>query len=74
MSFIRFTPDLAIPVATWNALPTATRTTIRNKIQQLKSYAVKINEGLPNEEDTTKAVYHICHHDTGETCEPEQDI
>ena len=73
MSHLRFTLDLAvkqpIPAALQNALPT-----IRNKVRQLKSYAEKINAGQPNEELSVRATYHVCHHDTGEPCEEEQDV
>ena len=45
-----------------------------NLIKKAKAKASKINEGLPNEEMTIKASYHVCHHDTGEACEPEVEI
>jgi len=50
---------------------------IRGGIQKLKKLSRKINEGLPNEENTVRAIYRICYHDEGEghpPCEPEQDI
>ncbi len=71
MSYLRFTLDLAIPPEVYNAIPTATKTAIRDRIRQLKAVAVKINAGQPNEEMTVKAVYHICHHDDHQACEPE---
>ena len=37
-------------------------------IKATKAKASKINEGLPNEEMTVTANYHICGHDTGEAC------
>lgn len=74
MALIRFTLDLAIPEEVYNAIPTAKKTTIRDRIRELKALAVKINEGQPNEEMTVKARWHKCHHDTREACEPEQDI
>ncbi len=74
MSYIRFTVDLAIPKSVYESLPSATKTAIRDKIRQLKSFAVKINAGQPNEEMTVKATWHKCHNDTNETCEPETDI
>jgi len=74
MALIRFTLDLAIPKVVYDAIPTATKTAIRDKIRQLKALAVKINEGASNEEMTVTAKYHICHHDEGKPCEPEQDI
>ena len=74
LALIRFTLDLAIPEAVYNAIPSAKKIAIRDRIRELKALAVKINEGQPNEEMTTRTVYHICHHDTGEPCEPEIDI
>ncbi len=47
---------------------------IVTEIRRLKSYASKINEGLPNEEMTVRAVMHICRHDEGGVCDPEVDI
>jgi len=70
----RFQLDLAIPEAIYNSIPLSTKTAIRDRIRQLKSYAVKINEGAANEELTVKATWQKCHHDTGELCEPEQEI
>ena len=74
MALIRFSLDLAIPEAVYNAIPTATKTAFRDGVRALKALAVKINEGQPNEEMTIRAVWHRCHHDTGESCEPEQEI
>jgi len=74
MSLIRFSLDLAIPEAAYNAIPAATKTAIRDRIRQLKAYAVKINAGQANEEMTVRAVWHLCRHDTGESCNPEQDV
>lgn len=37
--------------------------------------AVKINAGAANEEMTVRAVWHRCHHDTGDQlCEAENEI
>ena len=47
---------------------------LRVRLQRLKSACVVIHPGANNEEDITRFVYHICHHDTGGACEPEQDI
>lgn len=73
MSFKRYQVDLAfkqpLPPELQGQL-TAIEATIRN----VKAKATNINAGLPNEEDTTKAVWHICRHDTNELCDPEQDI
>jgi len=74
MSLIRFRLDLAIPSEVFNAIPVARKLAFRNEVRALKSLAVKINEGKPNEEMTVVARYHICHHDTGELCEEESDI
>ena len=73
MSLKRYNIDLAFkePISRANqGLLTALETAIRNA----KRLAVKINEDRDNEEDTIRAVWHICHHDTGETCEAEQEI
>ena len=73
MSYVRVKIDLAFkqPLST----------TVKNKLDELKAlivqgkaYAEKINAGLPNEENTVSANYHICRHDEGKTCEPEQEI
>jgi len=37
-------------------------------------YSERINEGKENEEDTIKAKFHICKHDIGEPCSPEEDV
>jgi len=74
MSYIRFTIDGTVPQDVYNALPAATKTAIRDKFLQLKALCRKINEGQPNEENTVRFKWHICNHDTGEACEPEQDI
>lgn len=74
MSGIRFQLDLFIPEGTYNAIPASKKTAIRDRIRELKSYAVKINEGQPNEEATIRAVFHICRHDEGKSCEPESEI
>ena len=70
----RFSLDLAIPQAVYDSIPTAKKIDIRDRIRELKSYAVKINEGLPYEEDTTRATWHECYHDEGLPCKPEQNI
>lgn len=74
MTLIRFSLDLAIPEATYNAIPPATKTAFRDRVRALKALAVKINAGLPNEEMTVRAVFHKCHHDTGGTCGAENEI
>jgi hypothetical protein len=74
MDYIRFTIDGAVPKAAYDALPAATKTGIRDKFIQLKALCRKINEGLPNEEATVRFKYHICKHESGQSCDPEQDI
>ena len=74
MALIRFNLDLAIPSEVYNAIPQAKKDAFKNTIQAMKALAVKINEGLANEEMTVKASWHTCHHDTGGSCEPEQEI
>ena len=43
-------------------------------IKAAKAKASKINEGKVNEELSIRAVYHICRHDEGKACDPEQEI
>ena len=74
MALWRCNIQLAIPLDIYNAIPLAKKVVARDVIRDLKALAVKINEGLPNEEMTVKASWHICNHDTGELCEEEQDI
>jgi hypothetical protein len=47
---------------------------IKTMIRQFKQYAVKINEGKDNEEMTIWAVHHLCKHDIGQSCDPEEEI
>ena len=59
----RYTLDLAFKLPLAPALQgqlTAFEATIRTV---LRNSAEKINAGLPNEENTTKATWHICKHD-----------
>ena len=74
MSFMRFQLDLAIPEAVYNAIPAAKKLAARDAIRSLKALAVKINAGAANEEMTVRAVYHICRHDEGAPCGPEQEV
>ena len=76
MALIRFTLDLAIPEAVYNAIPTAKKIAVRDAIRGLRALSVKINEGQPNEEMATKATWHKCYHDEipVKPCGPEQDI
>ena len=77
MALWRCNIQLAIPEAVYDAIPAAKKLAARDAIRQLKALAVNINEGLPNRENTTKAVWQKCYHDEGANhppCEPEQDI
>jgi hypothetical protein len=49
---------------------------LRKAIQRLKSYSEIIQPGTDRQEDTTRAKYHLCHHDETPTlpCEQEQDV
>lgn len=75
MALIRFNLDLAIPELVYNALPDAKKQAFKDVVKAMKALAVKINEGQPNKEMTVRAVWHRCHHDTGDQlCEPEVEI
>ena len=77
MALIRFMLDLAIPEATFNAIPQVTKDAFKDRIRAMKALAVKINAGSPNEEMTVKATWHKCYHDQPELnkpCEPEIEI
>ncbi len=69
MSHLRFTLDLAVKMPIPSALQTKLQA-IKDRIKELKAFAEKIN----SEENTIRATYHICHHDEGKPCEPEQEI
>ena len=71
----RFMLDLAIPESVFDSISDSQKKAFRDAVRKLKSYAVKINEGLDNEEMTVVAKWHKCYHDTGDRpCEPENDI
>jgi len=75
MALIRIRCDLAIPKKIANKPAVKAKLVeLYNLLKLAKSYAIKINEGLPNEEMTIWAGWHICHHDTGGSCEPEQEV
>ena len=63
MALVRFNLDLAIPEKVYNKIPLTRKKAFRDEIRALKALAVKMNEGLPNEEMTIIANYHICHDD-----------
>ena len=70
----RLSLDLAIPSEVYDSIPAAKKTAFRDAIRAMKALAVRINEGLPDEEMTVRAVWHKCHHDTGGSCEQENEI
>lgn len=74
MPFVRLVLDLAVPKAVYDALPAAQKAAFRDRILEMKALAVKINQGQPNEEATVRAVWHLCNHDQGLPCGPEQEI
>ena len=75
MALRRYDIQLAIPEKVYDAIPAAKKQAFKDAVLAMKALAVKINEGLPNEEATVRAVFHRCHHDTGDRpCEPENEI
>jgi len=64
---IWFLIDLAVPLPMPQALQDKLPT-IKNKIRQLKTYAVNTGEAA------FFGTYHICHHDTRQPCEDSVDI
>lgn len=72
MSYLRYMIDLAfkepVQVQVQNRL-----SALENELKLLLNNAEIINKGLGNEENTKKVGKHICHHDTGESCEPGQE-
>ena len=70
-------PDNATPAQIKAALPLELQSIIVDyyqKIQKVKSYAVKINAGVDNEEVSNTATYEICRHDIGKQCSPQREI
>ena len=56
-------------------------TAVKNKLAGLKAlvlqgkaYAEKINAGTAQEENTVRAMWHVCRHDEGKSCDPEIEI
>ena len=74
MSYWRGQLDLAIPIKVWDAIPLARKIAFRDEVKAMKALAVKVNEGLANEEMTVKANWHVCRHDEGKPCDPVIDI
>ena len=73
MPFKRYQIDLAFE----EPVPLTLRghlNAMEKAIKRVKSLAVKINEGGPNEEMTVTAKYHICRHDEGRSCDPSIEI
>lgn len=74
MSYIRLQIDLAVKQPT-SPVITAEFSELLRLIRNFKFFSSKINPGQPNEENTLRATYHICHHDEeGLPCESEKDI
>ena len=74
MALWRCNIQLAIPEDVFNKIQLARKTAFRDEVRALKKLAVKINEGLANEEMTVNATYHICRHDEGEACGETHEI
>jgi len=86
MSFLRFNLDLAIKQPLPAVLlekPTAAQLQamtgmtwvqiFREMVKRLKKQSEKI-ESTYNIEETTRATFHVCRHDEGFSCDPEQEI
>ena len=73
MAHTRVNIDLAFPMPLSATVKTRLKA-LQDEIKAAKVYARKINVGKANEEVTIKGTYHVCHHDTGGACEPEQEI
>ena len=63
MALVRFTLDIAIPEPVYQAITPAKKAAFRDIIRELKALSVRINRGLPNEEMTALASWHLCYHD-----------
>ena len=77
MAVERLNIMLAIPKDIYDAIPIARKIAFRDEIRWLKERSVNINEGASNEEVTTIAEHHTCHHDEGGShlpCEAVQEI
>ena len=72
--YIRIRIDVAIPLTTWQGWTQAQRDAVKDKLTQIKAFGQKINAGNYNEEDTVTVKWHICRHETGQACGPEQDF
>ena len=72
MAYKRYKIDLAFKLPLEPALDDQLTAFEANIRTVLRPSAKKINAGQPNEEDTTKAVWHICNHDDNAPCEPKE--
>jgi hypothetical protein len=71
MAYLRINIDMAFKMPLAPAVQTKLNE-LKALVTQGKAYAEKINAGKPEEENTVRASYHICHHDEGDKpCEPE---
>lgn len=73
MSYKRFRMDLAIKEPIPPALAGQLEG-IKHHMAVLKSFSEKINEGKPNEENTTMLEEHTCNHDLGKRCGPRYTV
>lgn len=73
MSYRRFRMDIAVkrPIPAELAKDIDA---IKEHMLRLQHFAVKINAGKPNEENTTILEEHICNHDIGRACEPSKQV
>lgn len=74
MAFRKIIILLAIPEDVYKKIPDSKKAKFRDAVRDIKQYAVRINEGSPNEEMTITATHHLCRHDEGGECDPEEDI
>lgn len=74
MAYWRGQLDLAIPSEVWENIPVDRKIAFRDEVRAMKALSEKINEGLPNEENTTIANWHICGHDEDVPCGEIHDV
>lgn len=72
--YYRFEISLAIPKTEWEILSQAQKDEWVNIVRAVKLKAQEINAGTDNKEDTMRAKRHICLHEFGLSCPPEEDI
>ncbi len=73
MSLRRVQLDLAVPEPLSPALEEQWDALL-NHIRAFKRSSLKLNKGLANEENTTRADWHICGHGEGKECGPKVEI